>query len=238
MRPPCTTIRISLDGTTERIITINKLYLNFTITSMSRKFLTGLTIAATLLGTACVAAKTLDDHLAEATSETVEEVQEPVDVVELEVEEWTCPTCSPNEQYVLAKLQEYTPIDDRNALATIMGNIKSESKFNANICEGGARVPYERCYSGGYGLIQWTTANRYKGLGNFASKYSCSPSELDCQVRYMINENQFQRELSSFTTDGQTVNQYMRPAYRWLGWGIKGYREQYAYDYSKKMILD
>ena len=54
----------------------------------------------------------------------------------------------------------------------------------------------------------------------------------------MINENQFQKALPSFSIGGQTVNQYMRPSYRWLGWGIKGYREQYAYDYSKKMILD
>jgi len=28
----------------------------------------------------------------------------------------------------------------------------------------------------------------------------------------------------------------MRPAYYWLGWGIKGNRELYAYDYTKKMI--
>tara|TARA_Y100000385_G_C13087404_1_gene637062 strand:+ start:1370 stop:2002 length:633 start_codon:yes stop_codon:yes gene_type:complete len=209
---------------------------------MSRKFLTGLTISATLLGSACVAAKTLDQHLAEVTSETVteEEVvveeQKPIVIVEVE-KEWKCPTCSPNEQYVLAKLQEYTPIDDRNALSTIMGNIKSESNFHSNICEGGARVPYERCHSGGYGLIQWTSIGRYRGLGNFASKYGCNPSELDCQVRYMINENQFQQALPSFAGGGQTVSQYMRPSYRWLGWGIKGYREQYAYDYSKKMVL-
>jgi hypothetical protein len=29
----------------------------------------------------------------------------------------------------------------------------------------------------------------------------------------------------------------MVPAYYWLGWGIKGYRELYAYDYTKKMVL-
>ncbi len=207
---------------------------------MTRKFLTGITISATLLGSACAVAKTLDQHLAEVTVDTVEEEvvveeQKPVVIVEVE-KEWTCPDCSPNEQYVLAKLQEYTPIDDRNALATIMGNIKSESNFHSNICEGGARVPYERCYSGGYGLIQWTTVGRYRGLGNFARKYDCNPSELDCQVRWMVNEPQFQKALPSFSVGGQTVSQYMRPSYRWLGWGIKGYREQYAHDYSKKMV--
>ena len=50
----------------------------------------------------------------------------------------------------------------------------------------------------------------------------------------MINESVFQRHLPEFEGRGYTVSQYMVPAYYWLGWGIKGYREQYAYDYSKK----
>jgi len=29
----------------------------------------------------------------------------------------------------------------------------------------------------------------------------------------------------------------MRPAYRWLGWGIKGKREVYAYNYTKKFVF-
>jgi len=159
----------------------------------------------------------------------------PIEVVE---KEWKCPGCNKNEQYVLQQLQERTNISDRNALATIMGNIKSESNFHPNICEGGARVPYNRCYSGGYGLIQWTTTARYKGLGNFAAQYKCDPSSLDCQVRYMINENQFQKILPEFEGRGQTVHQYMVGAYYWLGWGIKGYREQYAYDYTKRMVFE
>ena len=150
---------------------------------------------------------------------------------------WKCPDCNPNEQYVLAQLQEHTRITDRNALATILGNIKSESNFHPNICEGGARVPYDKCYSGGYGLIQWTSIGRYNNLGKFAVKYDCDPSTLECQTRFMINENIFQRYLPEFEGSGQTVSQYMVAAYYWLGWGIKGYREQYAYDYTKKMVL-
>ena len=162
---------------------------------------------------------------------------EPVEeTVIVEEETWKCPSCTPNEQVVLAALQEHTKISDRNALATIMGNIQQESKFIANICEGGARVSYKNCLSGGYGLIQWTSINRYRGLGNFAVKYSCNPSELDCQVRWMINEPIFQRVLPQFEGSGQTVSYYMRPAYVWLGWGIKGNREFYAYDYTKKMV--
>ena len=149
---------------------------------------------------------------------------------------WKCEDCSPNEQYVLAQLQEKTKISDRNALATIMGNIKSESNFHPNICEGGARVPYDRCYRGGYGLIQWTTTKRYNGLGNFCNRYKCDPSSLEGQVRYMINESQFQKVLPEFEGRGQTVDQYMVGAYYWLGWGIKGYRQQYAYDYTRKMF--
>jgi len=168
----------------------------------------------------------------------------PVIVEEvLEVEEsfnptWKCPECTPEEKYVLQQLQEKTNITDRNALATILGNIKQESKFIANICEGGARVSYLNCHRGGYGLIQWTSTHRYLGLGSFAEKYECDPSTLECQTRYMINEPIFQRVLSEFEGSGQTVSYYMKPAYYWLGWGIKGKREIYSWDYTKKMVLE
>ena len=150
---------------------------------------------------------------------------------------WQCLDCSPEEKYVLEQLQDKTRITDRNALATIMGNIKQESKFHSNICEGGARVPYNDCHRGGYGLIQWTSTQRYLGLNYFANKYGCDPSTLECQTRYMINENQFQKMLPEFEGGGQTISQYMVPAYYWLGWGIKGNRELYAYNYTKKMVL-
>ena len=162
------------------------------------------------------------------------------DVVEIPVvpyePSWKCPGCNYNEKYVLKALQEKTNIVSKNSLATIMGNIKSESNFHANICEGGARVPYNRCYHGGYGLIQWTSIGRYNGLGKFCRKYGCDPSSLEGQVRYMINEPQFQKVLPEFEGNGQTVAQLMSPSYRWLGWGIKGYRQQYAYQYTKKMV--
>jgi len=168
----------------------------------------------------------------------VGEVGDPAKIVELEVETktWKCPTCNKNEQYVLEQLQEKTNISDRNALATILGNIKSESNFHANICEGGARVSYHNCHRGGYGLIQWTSIGRYRGLGKFAKKYGCDPSTLACQTRYMINEPQFQKILPEFEGHGMPVHQYMVGAYYWLGWGIKGYREHYAYQYTKKLV--
>jgi len=157
--------------------------------------------------------------------------------VEPYIPSWKCPTCTPEEKFVLKELQEKTKIKDRNALATILGNIKQESKFIANICEGGARVSYDRCLRGGYGIIQWTTESRYNGLGLFSKKYGCDPSTLECQTRYMINENIFQRYLPMFEGGGQSVRQYMVPAYYWLGWGIKGNREIYSWQYTKQLEL-
>ena len=159
---------------------------------------------------------------------------QPLPVIPYEAS-WKCEDCSPEEQYVLKQLQEHTKISDRNALATIMGNIKQESKFIPNICEGGARVSYNSCHSGGYGLIQWTSLGRYNNLGKFCTKYGCDPSSLEGQTRYMINESVFQRYLPEFEGRGKTVRQYMVPAYYWLGWGIKGARETYSYDYVKKL---
>ena len=52
----------------------------------------------------------------------------------------------------------------------------------------------------------------------------------------MINESVFQRYLPEFEGNGQTVDQYMVAASYGLGWGIKGYRQQYAYQYTKKMV--
>ena len=150
---------------------------------------------------------------------------------------WKCPTCAPAEVEALQYLQKRTNITDKNALATILGNIKQESNFHANICEGGARVPYEKCYTGGYGLVQWTTKARYDGLGSFCNKYECDPSSVKGQLRYMVNENQFQKILPHFQGQGSTISQYMNSAYRWLGWGIRGYRVDYAYNYLRQFIF-
>ena len=161
---------------------------------------------------------------------------QPIPVVQYEAS-WKCDDCTPEEKYVLRELQKKTRITDRNALATILGNIKQESLFISNICEGGARVPYNNCHSGGYGLIQWTSIGRYNNLGKFCEKYDCDPSSLEGQTAYMINESTFQRYLPEFEGSGKTVRQYMVPAYYWLGWGIKGKREIYAYEYTKKLRL-
>ena len=146
-----------------------------------------------------------------------------------------CPQCTPAQQYVLEQLQVKADIKDKVALAVIMGNIQQESNFRHNVCEGGAIVPYDACLRGGYGLIQWTTPSRYHGLGSFCKKYGCNPSSLEGQTRYMINELQFRRELNEFQTPYQQLPYYMNSAYYWLGWGIKGNRESYAYTFLDKL---
>ena len=172
-----------------------------------------------------------------SSNNDIEQTPSPVEEVVFETPKmWICPKCTPEEQYVLKELQRGTKIKDRNALATIMGNIKQESKFIANICEGGARVSYDSCLRGGYGIIQWTSTNRYLGLGYFAKKFGCDPSTLECQTRYMINEDIFRRNLPAFEGSGQTVQQYMIPAYYWLGWGIRGPRDTYSYNYTKRFV--
>ena len=202
---------------------------------MTKSLFNSLAILSTaFIGTSCLASSTVENK----TDDFINDVDEFEDVVPIEMieKEWKCPDCNFNEQYVLAELQENTQITDRNALATIMGNIKQESKFFPNICEGGARVPYDKCYIGGYGLIQWTTLSRYKGLGDFCEKYDCDPSSLEGQTRYMINEDIFQNNLPMFEGSGLAVSEYMTPAYYWLGWGIEGDRRQYSYDYTKKFV--
>ena len=143
-----------------------------------------------------------------------------IEVIEYKEKEWECPTCSPAEQYVLKELQKQTNIKSRNALSAILGNIKQESNFRSYICEGGVlEFLMIVAIAVDYGIIQWTTESRYNGLGDFCKKYNCDPSSLAGQVRYMINENQFQTILPELEGGVDTVAQYMVPCYYWSGLG-------------------
>ena len=145
-----------------------------------------------------------------------------------------CKGCNENENEALKYFQDIG-IKDRNALATIMGNIRQESTFVPNICEGGSRTSWGNC-RGGYGLIQWTSANRYYGLGDFARKYGGSPSSLDTQLRYLTNEVQWKEIEPLMKIPGKSISRYMDYAYSWIGWGIHGARTHYAYEYANKLI--
>ena len=145
-----------------------------------------------------------------------------------------CKGCNESENATLAFLQDYG-VKDRNALATIMGNIKQESTFQSSVCEGGSITSYRNCY-GGYGLIQWTSANRYYGLGDFAKRYGGSPSSLQTQLRYLTNEVQWKRIEEKMKTPGKSIYSYMDYAYSWIGWGHHGARTAYAHDYASRLV--
>ncbi len=145
-----------------------------------------------------------------------------------------CKGCNENENATLAFFQGIG-IKDRNALATIMGNIRQESTFIPNICEGGSRTSWSNC-GRGYGLIQWTSSDRYYGLGAFARKYGGSPSSLDTQLRYLTNEVQWQRIETRMKKPGKSIDRYMDYAYSWIGWGHHGARTSYARDYANRLI--
>jgi len=141
------------------------------------------------------------------------------------------------ESQVLKFLQD-KGISDRAALATIMGNIKQESKFHTEICEGGSKTGYDRCYSGGFGLIQWTTPSRYRGLGTFAKTNGLCPNSLEAQLGWMISETEWRQVEYVWKTPGKSIDGYMWAAKRWLGWGIHGNRTTYAHQYYNSLTLD
>ena len=147
---------------------------------------------------------------------------------------WVGENFTENESRVLEFLQE-RGITDRAALATILGNIKQESRFETKICEGGQRTGYSRCYRGGFGLIQWTTLSRYQGLGSYARIHKLDPNTLEAQLRWMVAERQWTDNEYVWKTPGKSIPQYMNAAYKWLGWGIHGNRTVYAYQYYEAM---
>ena len=159
---------------------------------------------------------------------SVEEEEEPT-------YQWTGPGLTENEQLALNYFQDLG-ITDRSALAVLLGNIKQESKFHSNICEGGARVEYHSCHRGGYGLIQWTTLGRYRGLGRHASSTGGDPSSFMTQLTYIPTEVEWKKVEHKFKTKGQTIGYYMNAAYSWLGWGVHGARSHYSYQYYDFLV--
>ena len=167
----------------------------------------------------------------EYTDSTIIEKEQ---IVESE-KRWVCEDCTENEKIVLEFLQE-KGIKDKVALSVIMGNIKQESKFHPNICEGGARVPYHHCHRGGFGLIQWTTLGRYTGLGRFANRLGGDPTDLRTQLGWMVSETEWRKVEHIFKTPGLSVDRYMDAAYDWLRWGVHGKRTTYSNQYMNRLV--
>ena len=169
----------------------------------------------------------------EPTSKTATREVAPVKLKEKRL---ICKGCNHNESLTLEFLQN-RGITDKNALATIMGNIRQESTFTPNVCEGGARVSYSGCRSGGFGALQWTNAPRYYGLGKFAARIGGDPSTLDTQLQYMMYEGDWKMIEPKMKTPGKSINDYMGLARKWIRWGHTGARTDFAYNYANKLVL-
>ena len=208
------------------------------------KNLTNVTVA--ILGAVATSAATLPTP-SMATSSTVQpfsivpeghtQETETKEVVpeKPKVKRLVCKGCNTNETKTVEFLQK-RGITDKNAIATIMGNIKQESTFIPNICEGGARTSYPNC-GGGYGLIQWTNAPRFYGLGRHAARIGANPSSLDAQLDYMLHEGDWKMIENQMKTPGKSITDYMRLASKWIRWGHHGARTDYAYNYVNKLVL-
>ena len=79
---------------------------------------------------------------------------------------------------------------------------------------------------------------RYNGLGNHAARLGGSPSSLDTQLNYMLNESDWKMIERGMKIPGRSIDSYMGLASRWIRWGHHGARTDYAYRYANKMILD
>lgn len=203
----------------------------------------GLSLLTTaLLGWGCSASADEQSRISRVLSSitqfhAVEEEIEGADETSLPEQRWIGSDFTENELITLNFLQDQG-IKDRMALSVILGNIKQESRFQPNICEGGARVPYDRCHRGGFGLIQWTTSFRYWGLGNHAKTTNGDPSTLPTQLSYLVTEREWKSALSRFKTPDKSLDFYMKGAYVWLGWGIYGNRGYFSQNYYDRLSLD
>ena len=176
------------------------------------------------------------DSVTNVAEDTEEDKQKPEPEIEPAKLTWKGKGFTQQEQTVLKFLQE-RGITDRAALATILGNIKQESRFDTIICEGGRRTGYHNCHSGGFGLLQWTTYSRYVGLGRFSKNYGLDPNTLDAQLRWMVNEREWREVEHHWKTPGKSISGYMNAAHRWLGWGIHGARTSYAHQYYNALYM-
>ena len=145
-----------------------------------------------------------------------------------------CRSCTSIEKLALKRFQD-RGIRDKAALATLLGNIKQESLWKPDVCEGGARTGYHRCKRGGFGLIQWTWSSRYTGLGRHANKLGLSPNSAEAQLSYIFTEREWRKAEPGFKRNGNSIRGYMNHAKTWLGWGIEGKRATYAHQYYNKL---
>ena len=146
----------------------------------------------------------------------------------------SCSGCTPNENKTLNFFHS-KGVTDHYALAMIMGSIKQESNFKPSVCEGGYITSWAGCTRGGYGLIQFTSSHRYYGLGSYARRIGQAPEDLDTQLKYIVTEKEWLTASSIFKKDGLGMPSYDYAGKIWLGYGIKGNRLNYAWQYVSRI---
>ena len=207
------------------------------LTNVTVAILGAVTTSAATLPPASMATSSLQQPFSIVPEAPTQETETKEVVPEKpKVKRLVCKGCNHNESLTLEFLQN-RGITDKNALATIMGNIRQESTFTPNICEGGARVSYSGCRSGGFGALQWTNAPRYYGLGKFAARIGGDPSTLDTQLQYMMHEGDWKMIENQMKTPGKSITYYMRLASKWIRWGHHGARTDFAYNYANRLVL-
>ena len=190
-----------------------------------------------LLCAVSVAAVAKTSRIEQATTFTK---PEPPTVVEPEVvkepePEITCIGCTPVEKQTLEFFYD-EGVTDTYALAMIMGSIKQESRFKPNVCEGGFITSWQGCTRGGFGLIQFTSAHRYYGLGSYAKRTGQRPESIKTQLEYILTEQEWQAAERIFKKPGLPMHSYDYAGKIWLGYGIKGNRLRYAWQYVPLIV--
>ena len=92
-----------------------------------------------------------------------------------------------NEEKIWSFLKSKGLTDEQ--AAGVMGNLQQESNFESNIVQGGGHAN-EITVDGvtGYGIAQWTTADRQQALVDFAKAKGKSTSDLMTQLEFMYEE--------------------------------------------------
>ena len=185
-----------------------------------------------LLCAVSVAAVAKPSRIEQATTLTAPKppVAKKPEVVKKPKPQITCIGCTTEETKTL-KFFFKEGVTDVYALAMIMGSIKQESRFKPDVCEGGFITSWSGCTRGGFGLIQFTSAHRYYGLGHYARSTGQRPESMQTQLEYIITEPEWQAAERIFKKPGLPMHSYDYAGKIWLGYGIKGNRLRYAWQY-------
>ena len=191
-----------------------------------------LSIAA--IGLAVVGSARLDNALNSLKPQT-EPAAPPEQIIKVEPKPTiSCIGCTTAENKTLNFFHS-RGVKDHYALAMIMGSIKQESNFKPSVCEGGYITSWAGCTRGGYGLIQFTSSHRYYGLGSYARRIGKAPEDIDTQLKYIVTEREWKSASAIFKQDGLGMPSYDYAGKIWLGYGIKGNRLNYAWQYVSRI---